>query len=139
MLVAVDEGTKLANQRNPMLSISPLRTAAIVAAFAMILAPVPSKAVDTPAGGKLYVDNCQRCHGNKGQGGVGKKLVGDAAYWDFPVFKRTVIEGIDDENKKMKVMPVFGKVGLFKPQGHVPSDDELQDIQSYLKTFGPAE
>jgi len=101
--------------------------------------PVSALAVDMAAGKTLYVDNCQRCHGDKGQGGVGKKLVGDAAYWDFPIFKRTVIEGIDDENKKMKIMPVFGKVGLFTPHGKVPTDDDLHDIQAYLQTFGPAD
>ena len=116
----------------------------LAAAFLFCLTPyfaltTSASAADSAAGKTLYVDNCQRCHGPKGQGGIGKKLEGDAAYWDFPIFKRTVIEGIDDENKKLKVMPVFGKVGLFNPQGHVPTDDELQDIQAYLKTFGPAE
>jgi hypothetical protein len=47
-----------------------------------------------------------RCHGNKGQGAVGKKLAGDAAYWDSDIFKRTVMTGID------------------------------QNIQAYLKAFG---
>jgi len=96
-------------------------------------------AEDVDAGKKLYVDNCQKCHGNKGQGGVGKKLEGDAAYWDFDIFKRTVMTGIDDEGKKMKTMPVFGNVGLSKPKGAKPTDDDLQDIQAYLKTFGPPE
>ncbi len=122
-----------------MHSSSSLQAIAALAVLGLMLAPLPAKAVDGAAGGKLYVDNCLRCHGNKGQGGVGKKLVGDAAYWDFPIFKRTVIEGIDDEGKKMKVMPVFGKVGLTKPAGQVPTDDELHDIQAYLQTFGPAE
>ena len=47
--------------------------------------------------------------------------------------------GIDDENKKMKIMPVFGKVGFTKPMGVTPSDVDLQNIQAYLKTLGPAE
>jgi mono/diheme cytochrome c family protein len=94
---------------------------------------------DAGVGKKLYVANCQSCHGNKGQGAVGKRLAGDAAYWDFPIFKRTVIEGIDDENRRMKVMPVFGKVGLSNPKGHVPSDADLENLQAYLKTFAPPE
>jgi len=94
---------------------------------------------DATVGKALYVDNCQRCHGAKGQGGVGKKLVGDAAYWDFPIFKRTVMTGIDDENKQMKTMPVFGKTGLTKPKGKMPDDTDLENIQAYLKTFGPPE
>ena len=49
------------------------------------------------------------------------------------------MEGIDDENKHMKVMPVWGKTGFVKPKGEIPTDAELQDIQAYLKTFGPAE
>ncbi len=113
----------------------------LLIAFVIGLLPVAQAgfAADVVAGKKLYVDNCQRCHGGKGQGGVGKKLAGDAAYWDFAIFKRTVDEGIDDENKRMKIMPVFGKVGLFNPKGRAPTDADLQDIQTYLKTFGPAE
>jgi mono/diheme cytochrome c family protein len=118
--------------------MSIIRLTSASAAFALLFS-ANAIAQDVAAGKQIYVDNCQRCHGDKGQGGVGKKLSGDAAYWDFAIFKRTVIEGIDDENKKMKIMPVFGKVGLFKPQGKVPDDTDLQDIQAYLKTFGPAE
>jgi hypothetical protein len=40
---------------------------------------------------------------------------------------------------RVKIMPVFGKVGLFKPKGVVPSDIDPQNLQAYLKTFGPAE
>lgn len=59
-------------------------------------------AIDVAAGKRLYVDNCRRCHGARAQGGIGKKLAGDAAYWDFDVFKRTVLTGIDDEGRTMK-------------------------------------
>ncbi len=111
---------------------------AIAAALVMVTAQA-AFAEDLVGGKKIYTDNCQRCHGNKGQGAVGKKLEGDAAYWDFPVFKRTVMEGVDDEGKKMKVMPVWGKTGLDKPKGEMMTDVQLQDLQVYLKTFGPAE
>ena len=121
-----------------MPSIFSLRIAAI-ATLGMIAVSTPVWADDVAAGGKLYVGNCLGCHGDKGQGGAGKKLAGDAAYWDFPVFKRTVIEGVDDEGKELKGMPVFGKTGLLNPQGTVPTDDDLHNVQAYLKTFGPPE
>ena len=110
-----------------------------LAAALVIVSASQALAEDLAVGKKLYVDNCQRCHGPKGGGGIGKKLEGDAAYWDFPIFKRTLMEGIDDENKHMKIMPVWGKTGFDKPKGEIPTDPELQDIQAYLKTFGPAE
>jgi mono/diheme cytochrome c family protein len=111
----------------------------LLAAALVIASASQALAEDLVVGKKLYVDNCQRCHGATGGGGIGKRLKGDAAYWDFPIFKRTLMEGIDDENKHMKIMPVWGKTGFVKPKGEIPTDAELQDIQAYLKTFGPAE
>src|ERR1700741_2611317 len=98
---------------------------AATAALALLAGGTMARAQDAAIGKTLYLDNCQRCHGAKGQGGVGKKLEGDAAYWDFDIFKRTVMTGIDDEGKKMKTMPVFGKVGLTKPKGAIPTDPDL--------------
>jgi len=115
------------------------RIALSVASVLLLLVAQSGRAQDLGVGKKLYVDNCLRCHGAKGAGGVGKKLAGDAAYWDFPIFKRTIMVGIDDEGKQMKIMPVWGKTGFYKPKGAIPSDADLQDIQAYLKTFGPAE
>lgn len=110
-----------------------------IAAAALMACTQGAMAQDLTAGKKLFTDNCVRCHGAKGQGGIGKKLAGDAAYWDFDIFKRTVMTGIDDEGKKMKIMPVFGKTGFTNPKGVMPTDTDLQNIQAYLKTFGPAE
>ena len=94
-------------------------------------------AIDVTAGKRLYVDNCRRCHGAVGQGGIGKKLAGDAAYWDFDVFERTVLTGIDDEGHEMKTeMPRWGTTGFAEPAGVKPSDDDLKNIQAYLRTFG---
>jgi mono/diheme cytochrome c family protein len=115
------------------------RQSILIAAALLLMYAAPAMAQDLSAGKKLFTDNCVRCHGAKGQGGVGKKLVGDAAYWDFAIFKRTVMTGIDDENKKMKTMPVFGTTGFTNPKGVTPTDTDLQNIQAYTKTFGPAE
>lgn len=117
-----------------------------VAAVSLIASTAASLAEDTGAGKQLYVDNCSICHGDKAQGMElkgqpvkGKKLAGDLAYWGFAVFKKTVIEGIDDKGREMKVMPVFGKTGLINPKGQMLADADLQNIQAYLKTLGPAE
>ena len=110
-----------------------LFAAAILAASSAI-----ARAEDIAAGKKLYVDNCQRCHGNKGQGGVGVRLAGEAAYWDTDTFEKAVLIGVDDEGKHLKkVMPLFGQVGLTAPKGAIPTDAELRDIQAYVKTLGP--
>ena len=109
-----------------------------VAAIVVVVSAQSAVALDT-IGKKLYEDNCMRCHGDSGQGAVGKRLAGDAAYWDFAIFKRAVMTGIDDEDRHLKNMPVWGRTGLDKPKGKIPTDEELQDLQWYLKTFGPPE
>jgi mono/diheme cytochrome c family protein len=110
----------------------------ILAAVLLVAANGFGHADDLDAGKKLYVDNCLRCHGNKGQGGVGAKLAGDASYWESDIFKRAVLTGVDDEGKQLKkAMPRFGKVGLTKPNGAIPSDADLENVLAYLKTFGP--
>ena len=110
-----------------------------LAVAALLACTQAAVAQDVAAGKKLFTDNCVRCHGAKGQGWVGKKLAGDAAYWDFPVFQRAVMTGIDDEGKKLKVMPVFEVTGFINPKGVMPTDHDLENIQAYLKTFGPPE
>jgi mono/diheme cytochrome c family protein len=125
--------------QRPIGSTAMNRILGTFAAIALCASAQVAAAEDVAAGKQLYVDNCLSCHGKKGQGGAGMKLEGDAAYWDFDIFKRTVMTGIDDEGKKMKNMPVFGDVGLTKPKGVKPTDADLQNIQAYLKTFGPPE
>jgi hypothetical protein len=34
-------------------------------------------------------------------------------------------------------MPRFGKIGLAKPNGVIPTDADLENVLAYLKTFGP--
>lgn len=110
----------------------------LLAGAAISLAASGVHAQDLAAGKKLYVDNCQRCHSAKGQGGVGAKLTGDAAYWEFDAFKKAVLMGVDDGGKTLKKpMPLFGTVGLMVPKGEIPTDAELHDIQAYVITLGP--
>ncbi|MDR3373719.1 MAG: cytochrome c [Ancalomicrobiaceae bacterium] len=118
-----------------------------VAALSLLASVQSSSAEDLKAGADLFNDNCAICHGSKGQGYAKevvpngavliKKLAGDSAYWDFAVFKKAVLEGKDDENRSMKVMPVFGKAGLFEPPGKMLADADLKNIQAYMKSFGP--
>ena len=122
---------------------------ASVAALTLIASAQSSFAEDLAAGADLYNDNCAICHGNKGEGYPKevvpdgavriKKLAGDSAYWDFAVFKEAVVDGKDDHGRPMRVMPVFGKVGLFEPPGQMLTDDDLHNIQAYMQTFGPQE
>ena len=109
-----------------------------LAAIALIALAPAARADDLVLGKQLYVDNCERCHGVKGGGGLGVKLAGDAAYWPFALFVRAVMTGYNDENKKMRaLMPIWGKTGFAKPHGVIPTDADLANIQAYLKTFGP--
>ncbi len=97
-----------------------------------------AQAADVEAGKTIYLHNCISCHGNKGQGGIGAKLKGDAAYWTADLFARAVLQGLDDEGKKLKKpMPLFGTVGLTDPKGQVPTADQLANVQAYIQTFGP--
>jgi mono/diheme cytochrome c family protein len=110
----------------------------IGAAIALAASGVLAHAEDLAAGKKLYVDNCLRCHSPKAQGGIGVKLAGDAAYWDFDAFKKAVLIGVDDAGKPLKKpMPLFGTVGLTVPKAEIPTEDELRNIQAYLVTFAP--
>jgi mono/diheme cytochrome c family protein len=120
---------------------------ATVALF--VTSALPVLAEDVKAGGDLFNDNCAICHGAKGEGYAKKavpngavqikKLAGDSAYWEFAVFKKAVVDGKDDHDHPMKVMPVFGKTGLFEPPGQMLTDDDLKNIQAYMKTLGPKE
>ena len=120
-----------------------------VAALTLIASAQSSFAADVKAGGDLFNDNCAICHGNKGQGYAKdavpdgavqiKKLAGDSAYWDFAVFKKAVVEGKDDHDRPMRVMPVFAKTGLFEPPGQMLTDADLHNIQAYMQTLGPKE
>jgi mono/diheme cytochrome c family protein len=118
-----------------------------VAALSLVASAQVSFAEDLKAGGDLYNDNCAICHGNKGEGYPAavvpngavqiKRLAGDSAYWDFAVFKHAVVDGKDDHDRPMKVMPVFAKTGLFEPPGQMLTDDDLHNIQAYMQSLAP--
>lgn len=119
------------------------------AALVLVASAMPSFAQDAAAGKDLYNDNCAICHGNKGEGYAKevvpdgavriKQLAGDAAYWDFAVFKTAVVDGKDDKDRAMRMMPAFAKTGLYEPPGQMLTDDDLANIQAYMQTFGPKE
>jgi mono/diheme cytochrome c family protein len=119
------------------------------AALSLLASASSAFAADAAAGTDLFNDNCAICHGSKGQGYDQKvvpdgavrikKLAGDSAYWDFAVFKKAVLDGKDDHDRPMRVMPVFAKVGLYEPPGQMLTDADLQNIQAYMQTFGPKE
>lgn len=121
----------------------------LAAAAILAVSATPLWAQDVAAGGDLFNDNCAICHGAKGEGYPKevvpdgavriKKLAGDSAYWDFAVFKSAVVDGMDDHQRPMRVMPVFGKVGLYTPPGQMLTDDDLKNIQAYMQTLGPKE
>jgi mono/diheme cytochrome c family protein len=120
-----------------------------VAAVSLLASVQMSSAEDLQAGADLFNDNCAICHGGKGQGYPKevvpdgavriKKLAGDSAYWDFAVFKAAVVDGMDDHGRPMRVMPAFAKTGLYEPPGQMLTDDDLHNIQAYMRTFGPKE
>lgn len=119
-----------------------------LASMTLLLSAPAFAAVDVGVGQQLYKDNCAVCHGDKGEGQAkapahgaqAVKLTGDAAYWEFAAFKRAVMQGLDDKGVQLKApMPLFATEGFTKPKGAIPTDEQLESIQAYLKTLGPAE
>ncbi len=118
-----------------------------VAGLTLLVSAQASSAEDLAAGKDLYSDNCAICHGNKAEGYPKevvpdgavriKKLAGDSAYWDFAVFKKAVVDGRDDHDRPMRVMPAFAKTGLYEPPGQMLTDDDLHNIQGYIQSLAP--
>lgn len=85
----------------------------------------------------LFTSNCAGCHGANAQGVVGPSLVaqGGPADWQFADFRRALWEGIAPNNTKLNAtMPRFGRTPL-QPKGQVATDQDLADIQAYIKTL----
>jgi hypothetical protein len=114
----------------------PMKISYILAVLPFLAVNQLARAEDLAAGKTLYVNNCQKCHGAKALGGVGAKLAGEASNWELAAFKNAVLNGLDDENKKLKKpMPLFGTVGLTVPKGKVPDDDDLANLFAYIKSL----
>lgn len=94
--------------------------------------------VGVAAHGKvLFNANCQGCHGANAKGVVGPSLVepGGPADWQFADFRRTLLKGVTPDGKTLNTtMPRFGVTPL-QPKGQPASDQDLADIQAYLKTL----
>jgi mono/diheme cytochrome c family protein len=96
---------------------------------------VPLSVFATKLDGKtIFSDNCVSCHGDKGQGASGPKLVGDASKWSRKNFQRAVLSGVDDNGKPLKSpMPHWKEVGFHNAPGKPPSLAEINAIQDYLR------
>ncbi len=112
-------------------------TSVVLLASSVSLAADPKmatmKAGDAKAGKVIYAANCQGCHGDKGQGGVGAKLAGEVGTWKFDLFKRALLQGKDDKGVALKApMPNFTTVGF---AGKKPTDVQLMNLHAYIKTL----
>ena len=105
----------------------------ILLAFATAI--IPLQVFATKLEGKtIFQENCVSCHGDKGQGGSGPKLAGDASKWSRKLFQRAVLSGVDDNGKALKSpMPHWKEVGFHNAQGKPPSLAEINAIQDYLR------
>lgn len=100
----------------------------MVMTAACMLGMSHAAAVDSKA---LFATNCAGCHGAKAGGGVGPSLK-DSAAWKYDLFKRAVLNGVDDKGKALKpMMPHFAQTGF---GGKKPTDAQLKALQDYIKT-----
>lgn len=107
----------------------------IGALVALTVAFAANPTGNAASGAKLYQTACQSCHGAGAVGvnNLGPVLKGEVAGWKFAFFKRAVLTGVDDVGNTLKAtMPRFEKVGF---QGKKPTDQQLMDLQAYLKSL----
>lgn len=88
-------------------------------------------------GKTLFNANCQGCHGANAKGLIGPSLVaaGGPTEWQFADFRRTLLKGVTPNGETLNAtMPRFGVVAL-QPGGQPASDQDLADLQAYIKTL----
>lgn len=105
----------------------------ISALVALAVAFAANPTGNAASGAKLYTGYCQSCHGAGAVGvkNLGPVLKGEVAGWKFDLFKRAVLTGVDDVGKTLSpAMPRWGQQGF---QGKKPTDQQLMDLQAYLK------
>ena len=85
-------------------------------------------------GETIYGANCLGCHQAGGVGGVGPKLAkADATKWTLNEFKVSLIEGKTPTKVLAATMPRWA--GGFGGSGKAPTDQEIADLHSYLKSL----
>ena len=92
--------------------------------------PLPA---DAQAGRTLYFANCVGCHGLNVQGGLAPNIR-KAGQVPLDTFKRTVLQGKGLDGRSLNLtMPRYTN-GLRPHLGRKPTDTELRNLQTYLKT-----
>jgi mono/diheme cytochrome c family protein len=72
------------------------------------------------AGRRVWIDNCARCLGPAGQGGVGPKLADGKVVRDFP----TVAEQVEFVRNGRGIMPAWK---------NLLSDEQVQDVVQFTR------
>ena len=97
---------------------------------APVIQPLPNVAGDPSAGAVVYQGNCAVCHGDQGQGRIGRTLAKDwpvnepAAY-----IARLVSDGVSGSP-----MPAWAS-----SKGGPLSDEQIEDVTAYILTLSPVE
>ncbi len=85
-------------------------------------------------GDTIYSGNCLGCHMAGAVGGVGPKLAkSEVVSWTLDQFKTTMLEGKTPNRVLGATMPRWK--GGFGATGKPPTDQELADLHSYLKSL----
>jgi quinohemoprotein ethanol dehydrogenase len=98
--------------------------AAITAAVTLVMAlgGCGGSGPNVAAGGRVYSEQCARCHGDHGEGGDGPSLIGIGRVFETPEGQETFVK------TGGAGMPVFGDT---------LTDDELRDVVAFTReTFG---
>ncbi len=84
--------------------------------------------------GETIYGNCIGCHQAGGVGGIGPKLAkSEVVNWTLDQFKTTMLEGKTPNRVLGASMPRWK--GGFGSDGKPPTDQELADLHSYLKSL----